>query len=538
MKKIFLPIVCILSLILVSCAGISANASNPKNENKLVILHTNDHHGHPLAFYDYPCPDQGGLPARATFIKSVRDEYSNVLVLDAGDINTGRAESNFFDAQPDIIGYNYIGYDAMAVGNHEFDPSPAKMQKQIKSSKFPWLCANISKDGKPLAGIEPYIIKNVNGTKVAILGLIDPNTYMTGNPQNIKDIEFADPVETAKKLVPILKTKADIIVALVHLGTYNPFFTKEKATGSVLLAQEVNDIDLIIDGHSHTKMKEPLEIENKYSKKKIPIVQVGCWGLYVGKAILTLDEQKKISSMNWEPCPINVQYVEKKDGKKITLYAGEKIEKDPVLLKKLSKYKEKVDAFLSKKIGVAKETFSNKESREKETALANMVCDGQMWYLNSIGIKNVHFFFQNGGGIRTTLGKGDIQKSTIYEILPFDNTIVTLKIKGEDLLKFFEQAATNIGKGAMPQISKEVNLVINSGKLVSATIDGNEIHAERFYTIATNSYIAAGGDGYSILKEKGFDNYDTSVMQRDAIIEYISAQKEIIPKTDNRIKTN
>ena len=284
MKKIFLPIVCILSLILTGCAGTGTNANQLKNSNKLVILHTNDHHGHPLAFYNYPCPDQGGLPARATFVKSVRNEYSNVLVLDAGDLNTGRAESNFFDAMPDIIGYNYIGYDAMAVGNHEFDPSPAKMLKQIKASKFPWLCANISKNGKPLKGISPYIIKDVNGVKVAILGLIDPNTYMTGNPQNIQDIEFADPVEVANELVPLLKSKADIVIALVHLGSYNPFYAKGKAIGSIRLAQEVQGIDLIIDGHSHTKMKEPLEVENKESKKKIPIVQVGKLGLAYGQS--------------------------------------------------------------------------------------------------------------------------------------------------------------------------------------------------------------------------------------------------------------
>ena len=158
----------------------------------ITILHTNDHHGHPVAFYDYPAAGQGGLPAQATLVKKIRAEVPNVMVLSAGDMNTGRPESNFFKAEPDIIGMNYIGYDAMAMGNHEFDPTQDEMQMQIAMSNFPWLCANVVKEnGDYVDNVEPYIIKEYDGFKIAVLGLMSKETAKTGSPENIKGLKFS-----------------------------------------------------------------------------------------------------------------------------------------------------------------------------------------------------------------------------------------------------------------------------------------------------------------------------------------------------------
>jgi 5'-nucleotidase/UDP-sugar diphosphatase len=157
MKKAlrFFLIAMVTVLVFTSCA--TSPIVTPDVEHTLVVLHTNDHHGHPVAFYDYPAPGQGGLPAQATFVNEVRAANDHVLVLNAGDFNTGRPESNFFKAEPDILGFNYIGYDALAMGNHEFDPSPEDMQKQIAMSDFPWLCANVVKeDGSYIDNVKPY----------------------------------------------------------------------------------------------------------------------------------------------------------------------------------------------------------------------------------------------------------------------------------------------------------------------------------------------------------------------------------------------
>ncbi|MCX6986058.1 MAG: metallophosphoesterase [Lentisphaerae bacterium] len=123
---------------MVGCCGLCAYKPSHV-ENSLVVLHTNDHHGHPLAFFDNTCPEQGGLPARATLVNDVRGEFQNVLVLDAGDLNTGRPESNYFKAKPDIQGYNYIKYDAMAIGNHEFDLNMTWEKRGKKGTLFIYL---------------------------------------------------------------------------------------------------------------------------------------------------------------------------------------------------------------------------------------------------------------------------------------------------------------------------------------------------------------------------------------------------------------
>jgi len=505
----------------------------------LVVLHTNDHHGHPMAFYDYPCGDQGGLPARATFVESVRAENENVLVLDAGDLNTGRPESNFFKAEPDILAYNHIGYDALALGNHEFDVDEAGMQKQIAQADFPWLCANVKKEGQYIENVKPYIIKNYKGIKVAIFGLISSNTSKTGNPENIKGLVFENEIEVAKKLVPELREKADVVIALVHMGIYKLGAFKGKVRGSVALAEQVPGIDLVVDGHTHTKLSEPVMVLNIASGKKVPVVQAHHWGLHVGKGVFQITDGQ-VSDFKWNLEPINVQYRKKdKDGKKTYHYVGEKIEKDAELLAKLTVYKDKVDKVLDQVIGDATEVFSNKQTREKETALGDLVSDSQLWYMKKMGFSDVAFAFQNGGGIRATLGSGEIKKSTVYEVLPFDNSIVVVTLKGSDVLALFAQASGNIGHGSMPQVSQGVKFSIdkNAKKLIDLSINGKKVDPNKEYKVVTNSYLASGGDGYKVFKEKRLDFYDSSNMQRDAFIDYVIAKKGVVtPKTYNRIE--
>jgi len=525
MKKI----VKLFKFLIFTCFIFSSIAMSPIAqkgiEHEITILHTNDYHGHPVAFFDYPADNQGGLPARATYVNQERSKSKNILLLDAGDINTGRPESNFFKSEPDFLGYNYIGYDALTMGNHEFDNNWDIMQKQIAESEFPWLCANVKKDGKYIDNVEPYIIKEFAGFKVAIIGLLDSRTVETGNPENIKGLTFLDEVEVAKELVPMLKQKADIVIALVHMGLYD-----SNRKGSRRLAANVPDLAMIVDGHSHTMIKEPV-VENG-----IPIVQARHWGLYVGNMKLKFKDGL-VTSYKWQLDPINVQ-VKKKDaeGNSYFEYVTNKIDEDKNLSALLQPYVDKVDEVLSQVIGNASESFFNDNTRKVETALGDIVSDSQTWFLRDMGMK-IDFAFQNGGGIRATLPEGEIKKQTIYEILPFDNSITMVTLKGADVIALFDKAATNIGAGAMPQVSKEIHVVLNSQtkKVEKLTLNGKLINPEKEYNIATNSYLAAGGDGYSVFT-KSTNFYDSSLMQRDAFIDYIiSLGGNISPETDGRI---
>ena len=181
-------------------------------EYTLTLVHTNDHHGATLSK-----DGKFGLAERGTFIKSIREKNENVLLLDAGDINTGSALSNMYDAKPDILAYNILEYDAVTFGNHEFDGSLEKLQNQMEISEFPWLGANITFEDGSFLG-EPYIIKDYPGFRVGVLGLTTLRTLTISSPD--KSLVFADEITTAQEYVDILKNtmKCDIIIVLGHLG--------------------------------------------------------------------------------------------------------------------------------------------------------------------------------------------------------------------------------------------------------------------------------------------------------------------------------
>ncbi len=516
MKKIF-KVLMIISFVAVFFGCATSPITMPDVEHSLVILHTNDFHGHPVAFYDYPAGGQGGLPAQATFVNEVRAANPNVLVLSAGDLNTGRPESNFFKAEPDIIGHNYIGYDALAMGNHEFDPNAEEMQKQIADSEFPWLCANVVKeDGSYIDNVLPYIIKDFGDFKVAILGLMTAETAKTGNPANIEGYVFKDEVEVANELVPKLKKQADIVIALVHMGIYD-----DAAKGSKKVAAEVPDLALVIDGHTHTKVEEPMMILNKVTGKEVAIVQARQWGLYMGDVDLRF-MNGEVTGLDYKLVPINVKWREKlDDGTKVYHFVDKEIKDDAALAALLQPFVDKVDAVLSEVIGSATAPFLNDNTRKVETAIGDMVADSMLWYANSMNL-GADFAFQNGGGIRTSMADGEIQKQTIYEVLPFDNSVMTVTLKGSDLIALFDYIPETVGHGAMPQVSEGVSFVIDvaAGKVSDVLINGSPIDPAKEYIIATNSYLASGGDGYKMFKNN-VGVYDSSLMQRDAFIDYI-----------------
>ncbi len=517
MKKISLYLLlAAFTAVAFSCAGTSPVAQ-PDVEHHLVILHTNDHHGHPVAFYDYPASDQGGLPVQASYVKQVRAANDNVLVISAGDINTGRPESNFFKAEPDIVGMNYIGYDALAMGNHEFDPSPADMQGQIALSAFPWLCANvISEDGNYIDNVKPWIIKEYDGFKVAILGLMTAETAKSGNPANIQGYIFRDEIETANELVPELKKQADIVIAVVHMGIYDG-----EAEGSKKLAAAVPGLALVIDGHTHTKLEEPVYVTNTISGKSVPVVQAKHWGLYMGQVELSFTNGE-VTNLDFSLVPMNVrERVKLADGSSTYPTVGKEIVPDAELEAILNPYVAKVDALLDKEIGTATAPFMNKDSRSAETAIGDLVADSMLWYANEMNL-NADFAFQNGGGIRTDIPDGPINKRTIYEVLPFDNSIAVVTLKGKDVIALFAATPANVGHGAMPQVSEGVSFSINtaSGTVQDLLINGSPVDPAKEYVIATNSYLAAGGDGYDVFT-MATDYYDTSLMQRDGFIDYV-----------------
>ncbi|NLK45221.1 MAG: bifunctional metallophosphatase/5'-nucleotidase [Treponema sp.] len=499
MKRVLFGLIAAIScaLLVAGCASVSAGNSVANNDvYELVILHTNDHHG-AIESKD----GLGGLALRSHYVKEVRSQNENVLLLDAGDINTGTAISNMFKAEPDIKAYNIMKYDAVTLGNHEFDNGQDLLEKQIKMAEFAWLSANVTRsNGKYLD--KAYIIKDFKGFRVGVFGLTTLRTLTTSSPD--KSLNFADEIETAKTMVDYLKNekKADIIILLGHLGDSEE--TKGHTT-SIDIAKAVSGIDLIVDGHTHTNMKEPKIVNGT------PIVSAWEWGKAVGTCNLKI-QNGKIIGFNWVPVSIRTD----------TMLSDEK------MTSFLKTYTDKAAAELDKVIGktAAEFVFGNKLTRYKEMPLGDMVCDGIVWYAREKHNQKIDFAITNGGGIRAALPAGNVTMRDISTVLPFDNYLYVLTLKGSDVIKLFDFIGTvNQGAGAFPQVSKEVSFVATydssgkNGKVSDVKINGKPIDENAMYKILTNDYMAGGGDGYVIFKSS-IDTFNTSCTLRDAIIEY------------------
>ena len=532
--KIAIQFGLLLTGIIIFLTGCSGSPQHGDTQNAglyhLTVLFTNDTHGHPVKFSDRSTPDVGGLPARATLVKKIRKRHENVLLLDAGDINTGQSVSNFFKAKPDILGYNYMGYDAMVLGNHEFDNPMDVLREQMELADFPFLSANVKNRKGELLAI-PYIIKQFCGFKVGIFGITTTGTRTSADPDHVKELIFEDEVAVAKKLVAHLRKEVDVVIALTHLGIYD-----QDNRGSKRLAAEVPGIDLIVDGETHTRITSPLAIIDPETNRQTLIVQAWQWGLVLGKIDLSI-QNKRIVAFQMEMIPINLKRsIKASDGQKKIEFVGEPIMEDPALLSLLQPYADKVHRFLSEKIGYAQDAFLNDDGRYRETALGDLVADAMRWYLRRF---KPDFALTNSGAIRAGISEGPVTRETIYNMLPFETSLVFVKLTGRQVQALFDFiGTTQPGEGAFPQVSNGVRFTLNLKNSVCENVLINDapIDPDKSYGVVTNSYLSKGGDGYAVFP-KIMDRFDSSTFQRDALIAYIEHLKgNLVPKVHDRIK--
>ena len=513
----FIAPMILFSLLLTGCAGGAKPVKREAGKTyELVLLHTNDHHGVVL-----PNNGSAGLAERATFVKSVRAANPNVLLVDAGDVNTGTALSNMFAAEPDFLAYNLIGYDAGTFGNHEFDGDLAKLNKQIGLVQYSLISSNIkTADGKFLGGHQ-YLVKDYDGFRVGLIGITTLRTLdMAGQTHFVhNDLAFLPEIDAARAAVALLrvKEKVDIVIALTHIGN-----VKEgpNHVTSPDLAAAVPGIDIIVDAHSHTKYESPNKVGNTY------IVSANEWGKFVGEGKLSIVDGK-LARFDWKPVEIN--------SKDKQTYAP-----DAVVAALIAPYKEKAEASLKEVVGEAAETFvfGNRLTRYQETAIGNMITDANVWYFRTVFNQNIDFAFHNGGNMRAELPRGKLTREQILTVLPFENYLYIVSLKGDQIQELFNYIATiPQGNGAFPQFSKEVRYTLDapSKKISNLTIGGAAVDPNKTYRFCTNDFLLAGGDGYTVLT-KSQDPYNTSLLLSYVVIEYINSQSGIItPYTDGRI---
>lgn len=476
---------------------------------KLTILHINDTHGRAWPWSETNNPNIGGFAAIATIVEEVRKEVEAVsghlLFLHAGDLNTGVPESDMLDAAPDIVAFNMMRLDAMVLGNHEFDKPKEILAKQMKLAKFPFLSANFY-DPEGIVKPSAYVVKDFGGLKVAIIGLTTEETAIL-EPLHLKGARFENCVETTKKIVEELRGKVDLIVVLAHLG-WEP--EGEGKTTSKQLAQRVDGIHVIVDGHSHTKFETAQLVNN------VIVVQAWEWGKYVGRLDLEV-ENGKIVSHSWKLIPVNLKIHKGKDaeGKDIYEYVDKEYKEHFYVKTVLDYFKQLGDEKLNTVIGKTHVLLDGERTnvRSKSTNLTNMICDAMVWKVNA------DVALMNGGGIRASIKPGDITVRDVLTVLPFGNTLYVLKMTGEQLMKVLQYAATiKEGQGGFLQTGGLIWKSV-AGEVVEAKVKGEPIDPNRVYTVVTNNYLAGGGDGYTMLT--GLTGYDTGFRLDSVLVEFI-----------------
>lgn len=514
------------------------------------ILHTQEHHGQALPVRGGNPPlDYGGLAARATLIAQQRaDAHKNrlgVLLVDSGDILVGTPLSTIFRGEPDILAMNAMGYDALIPGNHEFDfePREQRYKKLVELAQFPFLAANI--EGFEYLGIaQPQpgvLIKTFGRVRVGIIGIANPNTPNASSPPG--GVLFSDALSAVRKVLKQHREEADVWVAVTHQENQKDFE----------LLRAVPELDVIIGGHTYgfrgiiTRATldtmgdiaelvpdQPTEIENPNGifvrAGEGPFL--GRLGTTLGQLDLLIDPKtKKIVkaiATNLLLLPATKHNLEAN----IPVVAL-----DPQIETLLQPYLDELAVRVKEVIAQAAVDLEGQREivRRQETNLGNLITD---IYRERFG---TDIAFQNGGGIRASIPAGEITLEQILTVLPFANTLTTFQLKGSELLLALENSVSQVeqGAGRFLQVSG-LCLSFDSkkpaGERVLKVFIGREpLDPEAMYSIAAPSFIANGGDGYTVFREARAAFLDTQIVDVDLIVEGVRERGVVAPQVEGRI---
>ncbi|MCR9932401.1 bifunctional UDP-sugar hydrolase/5'-nucleotidase UshA [Vibrio antiquarius] len=487
---------------------------------KFTVLHTNDNHGR----FWHNSDGEYGMAARHTLIESIRAEVEakggETILLSGGDINTGVPESDMQDAVPDFVGMNLLGYDAMAVGNHEFDNSLDILDMQAELADFPMLAANIYKKDTNERYFDPYIVFTINGLKIAVIGLTTQDTAKLVNPDNVSNIHFEDPQVEIKKVLKEIEEneKVDLVFATTHMGHYQDGNNGSEAPGDVKLARSLEEgqLNAIIGGHS----QNPVCMEpgtNEYAdfkpgddcapdqQKGTWIMQAHEWGKYVGRADFEYYDGK-LHLANYALIPVNL--LDENDE-----VIGERIQQDATVKALLLPYQQQGQELLDEKISntTGKLEGDRNVVRSQQTNLGHLLGEAYRTYKTV----NADFGVMNSGGVRDSIQDGDITYRDVLTVQPFGNFVTKATMTGKEVKEYLDVVATkSAGSGAYAQLDN-ITLDVNcdAGSVTITDINNKGFDLDATYTFSVISFSAAGGDNYPIIDVQSTQLTDAYVLR-------------------------
>ncbi|NOE17703.1 multifunctional 2',3'-cyclic-nucleotide 2'-phosphodiesterase/5'-nucleotidase/3'-nucleotidase [Ruegeria atlantica] len=524
-----------LTRFLASAAILGLTAGVAAAEYKLTILHTNDIHSRieSINKYDSTCDAEGeaegkcfgGVARLKTMVDARRDALAdqNVLLLDAGDpfqgslyytTYKGAAEAEFMEA---------IGYDVMAVGNHEFDDGPEGLASFIDAVSFPVISGNLdlSSSAELKDKVGNHVVLDVGGQKVGIISALATDTVETSSPG--KDVIFKDEIESLQADVAALQDEGvNIIIALNHVG-----LAKDQE-----IAEQVPGLDLVVGGHSHTLLSNTQEgAAGSYPIMvgDVPIVQAYAYSKYLGEITLTFDDDGNLISAEGEPILLDASVTPDADIAARVAEMGAPIEE----------MKQRVVANSAAAI-----EGDRAVCRVQECEMGNLVADAM---LARVADQGAQIAIANSGGLRASIDEGEVTMGEVLTVLPFQNTLSTFEITGQTVIDALENGVSQVEevKGRFPQVAGlrftwDPSVAPNEGRIIDVMVAEGDgfvpIDPNKTYLVVTNNYVRNGGDGYSMFEGDDKNAYDFGPDLADVTAEYLAENAPYQPYVDGRIQ--
>ncbi|HOH60491.1 MAG: bifunctional metallophosphatase/5'-nucleotidase [Candidatus Cloacimonetes bacterium] len=518
---------------------------------RLDIMWSNDVHGGidraQATFMNPEFPPQlGGGASAATLIKMVRSWQTpqrQSLLLDVGDFFQGRPVGTVTKGKAVMEYMNYIGYDAMTIGNHEFDILQDDLEETLELANFPILTCNVidERTGQIPWYAFPYTIVNRMGLRIGILGFTTTDTEKMSFPENIRHIKFLDEKESVSKYVKILREEelVDMVIVLGHAGlpydvepTYlsrydakgNPLYAERTAHwgwDAQEIAREVDGIDLFIGGHMHRGVPKPWIDPYTHTM----VIQGYAYGSNLGLITLTIDPETKTISGYESPAL--------REGSMITLFEDQFIPDDKAM-EMIEAQVAIAEEGMDEVVGYAGVHLS-RTNVDAQSPMGNTIVEAMKYMVNA------DFSFLNLGGVRAEIKSGPVTYRNVFEVMPFDNMVVSFKCNGEFLRRIIE---TRVEGSRAGLIVAGVNVIYskkrpNFDRVTSLKIGGEPWDPNKIYTVVTTDFLMQGNAGLNMLMQVPEEDITYhQINLRDAIVHYFKENSPVNTKIDDRWERN
>ncbi|WP_170372144.1 bifunctional metallophosphatase/5'-nucleotidase [Ruegeria arenilitoris] len=518
---------------LTSVAALGLTAGMAAADYKLTILHTNDFHSRfePINKYDSGCGAEdnaegkcfGGSARLVTAVNDARARAENSILVDGGDQFQGSLFYTYYKGKVAAEFMNKLGYDAMTVGNHEFDDGPEVLAGFVDAVEFPILMSNANIENEELLTdrIKKSTVIEVGGEKIGLIGLTPEDTDELASPG--PNVVFSDPVPAVQAEVDKLTGEGiNKIIVLSHSG----YGVDQR------VAQETTGVDVIVGGHSNTYLSNTSDkAAGPYPTvvNGVQIVQAYAYGKFLGELNVTFDDDGNVVEAVGEP-----------------LIMDNTVTEDPAALDRIAELAKPLDEIRNKVVASAAAPIEGDRSicRVQECEMGNLVADAM---LARVADQGVQIAIANSGGLRASIDAGDVTMGEVLTVLPFQNTLSTFEISGQGIIDALENGVSQVEevKGRFPQVAGlkftwDPSVSPNEGRVTEVMVAEGDgyvpIDPAKTYLVVTNNYVRNGGDGYKMFSGEDKNAYDFGPDLADVTAEYLAANAPYTPYLDGRIQ--